>query len=79
LPQTGPAGQPSGGDDVWIRLLQLAGPGKHDNAGTEIWSNWQTTDSLSRAIIEGFDKVVSKYGGSGYHAKWRSPFPRTEL
>jgi hypothetical protein len=67
------------GDDVWIRLLQLADPSKHDNAGTEIWSSWQTTDSLSRAIIEGFDEVVSKYGESGYHAKWGSPFPRTEL
>jgi hypothetical protein len=67
------------GEDVWIRLLQLADPSKHDKAGTEIWSSWQTTDSLSKAIIEGFDEVVSKYGESGYHARWGSPFPRTEL
>ena len=67
------------GEDVWIRLLQLADPSKHDKAGTEIWSSCQTTDSLSKAIIEGFDEVVSKYGESGYHAKWGSPFPRTEL
>jgi hypothetical protein len=67
------------GDDVWIRLLQLADSSKHDNAGTEIWSSWQTTDSLSKAIIEGFDQVVSKYGTSGYHAKWGSPFPSAEL
>jgi hypothetical protein len=67
------------GDDVWIRLLQLADSSEHDNAGSEIWSSWQTTDGLSRAIIEGFEEVVSKYGESGYRAKWGSPFPRTEL
>jgi hypothetical protein len=67
------------GDDVWIRLLRLADGSKHDNAGAEIWSSWQTTESLGRAIIEGFDEVVSKYGTSGYHAKWGFPFPSTEL
>lgn len=66
-------------DNVWIRLLELADSSKHDNAGTEIWSSWQTTGSLSRAIIEGFDQVASKYGTSGYHAKWGSPFPSAEL
>jgi hypothetical protein len=67
------------GDDVWIQLLQLADRGKHDKAGTEIWSSWQTTDTLARAIIRGFDEVAHKYGESGYHGKWGSPFPRTEL
>jgi hypothetical protein len=67
------------GDDVWIRLLQLADGSKHDNAGTEIWSSRQSADSLSRAIIEGFDEVVSKYGEGGYYARWGFPFPCTEL
>jgi hypothetical protein len=67
------------GDDVWIQILQLADRGKHDKAGTEIWSSWQTTDTLVTAIIRGFDEVAHKYGDSGYHGKWRSPFPRTEL
>jgi hypothetical protein len=67
------------GDHVWIRLLRLADSSKHDNADTEIWSSWQTTDSLSRAVIEGFDQVVSKYGTSGYHARWGFPFPSAEL
>lgn len=67
------------GDDVWIQLLQLADSGKHDKAGTEIWSSWQTTDTLARAIIRGFDEAAHKYGESGYHGKWRSPFPRIEL
>lgn len=66
-------------DDVWIQLLQLADRAKHDKAGTEIWSSWQTTDTLARAIIRGFDEVAHKYGDSGYHGKWRSPFPRAEL
>jgi hypothetical protein len=30
------------GTDVWIQLLELADSGKHDKAGTEIWSSWQT-------------------------------------
>jgi hypothetical protein len=67
------------GDDVWIQLLQLADKGKHDKAGTEIWSSWQTTDTLARAIIRGFDAAAHKYGESGYHGKWGSPFPRAEL
>lgn len=67
------------GDDVWIQLLQLPDKGKHDNAGTEIWSSWQTTDTLARAIMRGFDEAGHMYGESGYHGKWRSPFPRAEL
>jgi hypothetical protein len=67
------------GDEVWIQPLQLADSGKPDKAGTEIWSSWQTTDALARALIRGFDEVAHKYGESGYHGKWRSPFPRTEL
>jgi hypothetical protein len=67
------------GDDVRIRLLQLADGNRHDSADTEIWSSRQTAGILSRAIIEGFDEVVSKYGQSGYRARWGSPFPRAEL
>lgn len=67
------------GDDVWIQLLQLPDRGRHDKAGTEIWSSWQTTDTLARAIIRGFDEAARKYGESGYHGKWGSPFPRIEL
>jgi hypothetical protein len=67
------------GDDVWIQLLQLPDSRKHDKAGTEIWSSWQATDTLARAIIRGFDEVARKHGESGYHDKWGSPFPRTEL
>lgn len=67
------------GEDVWIRLLELANHSKHDNAGTEIWSSWQTIDTLARAIIRGFDAVAHQHGESGYQGKWRQPFPRTEL
>ena len=67
------------GDDVWIQLLQLADRGKHDKAGTEIWSSWQTTGTLAKAIIRGFDEVEHEYGESGYHDKWGFPSPRTEL
>jgi hypothetical protein len=67
------------GDDIWMQILQLADRSKHDKAGTEIWSSWQTTGTLARAIIRGFDEVAHKYGESGYHGKWGSPFPRTEL
>lgn len=68
-----------GDDDVWVQLLQLSDGRRNDNAGTEIWSSWQTTDTLARAIIRGFDEVARTYGESGYHGKWGSPFPRTEL
>ena len=67
------------GDEVWIRLLQLAVRRIHDNAGTEIWSSQQTIDTLARAIIRGFDNVAHQYGESGYYGKWRDHFPRTEL
>jgi hypothetical protein len=65
--------------DVWIRVLQLADSGQHDNVGTEIWSSWQTMDAVARAVIRCFDDVARTYGESGYHGKWRHPFPRTEL
>jgi hypothetical protein len=67
------------GNDVWIQLLLLADSDKHDKAGTEIWSSWQTVDTLARAFIRGFDQVAHKYGESGYHGKWGHPFPRLEL
>jgi hypothetical protein len=65
--------------DVWVRLLQLADGRRHDKAGTEIWSSWQTTDTVARATIRCFDEVARRYGESGYHGKWGSPFPRLEL
>lgn len=68
-----------GGDDVWVRLLQLPDGRRHDNAGTEIWSSWQTVDTLARAVIRCFDDVVRRYDESGYHGKWGEPFPRLEL
>lgn len=67
------------GEDVWIRLLELADRSRHDNAGTEIWSSQQTIDTLARAIIRGFDSVDHQHGESEYQDKWRRPFPRTEL
>jgi hypothetical protein len=67
------------GDDVWIRLLELADRSKHDNTGTEIWSSQQTIDTLARAVIRCFDNVAHQHGESGYQGKWREPFPRTEL
>jgi hypothetical protein len=67
------------GNDVWVQLLELADSGKHDKAGTELWSSWQTVDTLARAFIRGFDEVAHKYGESGYHGKWGHPFPRIEL
>lgn len=63
------------GDDVCIRLFQLAGPGKHLEAGTEIWSSWQTADTLSKAIIEGFNEVVSKYEVADTTQSGGLPFP----
>lgn len=68
-----------GDTDVWIQLLQLPDGSRHDKAGTEIWSSWQTPHTLARAVIRGFDEVARKYGESGYHGKWGSPFPRLEL
>jgi hypothetical protein len=65
--------------DVWVQVLELANGGKPDKAGTEIWSSWQTTDTVARAFIRAFDEVAHKYGESGYHGRWRSPFPRFEL
>jgi hypothetical protein len=65
--------------DVWVQVLELADDGKPDKAGTEIWSSRQTTDTVARAFIRAFDGVAHKYGESGYHGKWGSPFPRFEL
>lgn len=67
------------GEDVWIRILELPDSGLHDNAGTEVWSSWQTVDAAARAVIRCFDAVARIYGESGYHGKWGHPFPRTEL
>jgi hypothetical protein len=67
------------GDDVWVQLLQLPDGRRPDNAGTEIWSSWQTVDTVARAVIRGFDEVAHKYGEGGYHGKWGSPFSRGEL
>ncbi|MBV8933487.1 MAG: hypothetical protein JO285_13160 [Kutzneria sp.] len=67
------------GNDVWIRVLRLSHGLKHDNAGTEIWSSWQTVDTLARAVIRCFDEVARTYGESGYRGKWMEHFPRSEL
>ncbi len=45
-----------GDTDVWIQLLQLPDGSRHDTAGTEIWSSWQTPHTLARAIVRGFDE-----------------------
>lgn len=68
-----------GRDEVWIQLLQLPDGHRRDKAGTEIWSSWQTVDSVARAVIRCFDDVAHEYGESGYQDKWGSPFPRLEL
>jgi len=68
-----------GGTDVWVRLLELADSSRHDNAGTEIWSSWQTIGILMEAVISCFDDAARRNGESGYHGKWGGPFPRTEL
>jgi hypothetical protein len=67
------------GDQVWIQLLELPDRTRHDNAGTEIWSSWQTVDSVARSFIRAFDDVVVEHGESRYQDKWGHPFPRTEL
>jgi hypothetical protein len=68
-----------GGTDVWVRVLQLPDGSRHDKAGTEIWSSWQTIPTLAEAVIGCFDDVAQRYGESGYHGKWGYPFPRAEL
>jgi hypothetical protein len=67
------------GNDVWIQLLELPDGRKHDNAGTEIWSSWQTVDTVARAVTRCFDEVAHKYGESGYRGRWNEHFPRSEL
>jgi hypothetical protein len=68
-------------EDVWIPLLELPNSGRHDNAGTEIWSSWQTVDTVARTAPSSAASTTSlgPYGESRYHGKWRSPFPRAEL
>ena len=60
-------------------MLHLLDRRCHDEAGTEIWSSWQTTGTVVRAIIRAFDDVAYTHRESGYEDKWRSPFPRDEL
>lgn len=67
------------GEAVWIRLLQLSNSNRHDRAGTEIWTSWQTLDTVAKAVIRCFDDVARTYGESGYHSKWGHPFPRSEV
>jgi hypothetical protein len=66
-------------DQVWIQLLELPDGAHPDKAGTQIWSSWQTVDSVARAFIRGFDDVVAEHGESRYQDKWGDPFPRAEL
>ncbi|MEU5882862.1 hypothetical protein [Spirillospora sp. NPDC047279] len=49
------------GDDVHIRVLELADYKEPDLTGTELWSSRQTVDSLARGVIRGFDEVVWKH------------------
>jgi len=37
-------------ESVWIRLLQLPDSSLPDRAGTEIWTSWQTVDTVARAV-----------------------------
>ena len=67
------------GSNVWIRLLELPDGRRHDNAGTEIWSSWQTVDTVARAMTRCFDEVARRYGESGYRSRWNEHFPRSEL
>ena len=67
------------GDQVWVQLLQLANGTLDDKAGTQIWSSWQTVDTVARAVIRAFDHVAAKHGTSRYHDKWGHPFPSAEL
>jgi len=67
------------GDQVWVQLLQLANGTLDDKAGTQIWSSWQTVDTVARAVIRAFDHVAAKHGTSRYHDKWGHPFPNAEL
>lgn len=67
------------GQDVWIRVLELPDGGKHDNAGTEIWSSLQSLEAVARAVIRCFDEVKREYGVSGYRGKWGEHFPSLEL
>jgi hypothetical protein len=68
-----------GGNEVWVRILQLPDGNHQDKAGVEIWSSRQTIDSVARAVIRCFDDVAHRHGEGGYHEKWSSPFPRFEL
>ncbi|WP_327306198.1 hypothetical protein OG730_24125 [Streptomyces sp. NBC_01298] len=67
------------GTDVWIRVLELADGGKHDNAGAEIWSSQQSIDTVARAVVRCFDEVARRYGESGFRGKWGEHLPRFEL
>jgi len=67
------------GADVWVQLLRLPDRDRHDKAGFQIWSSWQTVDTIARAFISGFDAVAAEYGESRYQDKWGHPFPSTEL
>ncbi|SBU91666.1 hypothetical protein YW5DRAFT_03703 [Streptomyces sp. Ncost-T6T-1] len=68
-----------GGNDIWIRVLELRDGSDHDNRGTEIWSSQLGVNQLARTVIRCFDEVAQTYGESGYRGKWGEHFPRTEL
>lgn len=67
------------GDQVWVQLLQLANGALHDKAGMQIWSSWQTVDTVARAVIRAFDDLAAEHGTSRYQDKWGHPFPTAEL
>lgn len=66
-------------DEVWIQVLELPDSSRHDKAGMQIWSSWQTVSTVARAIIRGFDDVAAEHGESQYQDSWGHPFPRPGL
>lgn len=63
------------GESVWIRLLQLADFDRHDSASTEIWTSWQTVDTVVRALISCFDDVAKPTARAAITASGAAPSP----
>ncbi|WP_327141079.1 hypothetical protein [Nocardia sp. NBC_01327] len=67
------------GNEIDIRLLEVANYDLPDSSGIQLWRSRQNVWALAASVCICFRDVLRDYGFRGYLDQWGHPFPRTEL
>ncbi|MGW5106670.1 hypothetical protein [Nocardia sp. NPDC004123] len=67
------------GNEIDIRLLEVANYDLPDSSGTQLWHSCQTVWALAASVCICFRDVLRRYGFQGYLDRWGYPFPRSEV